>query len=529
MFRDCRRLLAGPVRSGLLALSALAAASGAGPALAEPAAGAAIAANGTPSGAPACASCHGAGGEGNIGAGIPRLAGLPAPYTTSQLTAFANGQRDNPLMTPIARTLSRDEAEAVAVYYAALPGHALPSGAPPSAGAGSALALEGRWSDGIPACVACHGPDGIGVGADFPPIAGQPASYVTAQLEAWRQGKRPPGPLGLMEAVARRLTPSDITALAEWVATLSGGVGPTAPDASAHEGASLAPSAPSPVKPGTEAVFQPPPESAIPAGPYGDMVKLGRDIFRDTRANASAFVGNALRCGNCHLDAGRLANAAPLWAAWVAFPAYRAKTREVNTFQERLQGCFRFSMNGTAPPLGDDVLVALETYSAWLARGAPVGADMPGRSYPRLGAPPSPPDYARGQVVYQQKCALCHGAGGAGQSAPAGTVVFPPLWGPTSYNWGAGMEMVDTAAAFIKANMPLGLGGTLSDQQAWDVALFLDSHERPQDPRFAGTVGETRRRFHDSPWSMYGRTVAGRVLGGAAQDERAGEGTPERH
>jgi thiosulfate dehydrogenase len=75
------------------------------------------------------------------------------------------------------------------------------------------------------------------------------------------------------------------------------------------------------------------------------------------------------------------------------------------------------------------------------------------------------------------------------------------------------MHMVNTAAGFIKANMPLGLGGTMSDQEAWDAALFVDSHERPQDPRFSGSVSETRRRFHDSPWSMYGRTVAGHVLG----------------
>jgi thiosulfate dehydrogenase len=263
------------------------------------------------------------------------------------------------------------------------------------------------------------------------------------------------------------------------------------------------------------AIFHPPPANTIPPGPYGDVVKLGRDIFRDTGNYARAFVGNELRCSNCHLDAGRLAGAAPMWAAWVAFPTYRAKNRHVNTFAERLQGCFRFSMNGKAPPLGDKVLVALETYSAWLARGAPVGANLSGRGYRRLATPASPTDYARGEVVYRQHCALCHNADGAGQSA-GGRVVFPPLWGDNSFNWGAGMHMVDAAAGFIKANMPLGLGGSLSDQQAWDVALFMDSHERPQDPRFAGSVAETRRKFHDSPWSMYGMTVAGHVLGSDA-------------
>jgi thiosulfate dehydrogenase len=274
----------------------------------------------------------------------------------------------------------------------------------------------------------------------------------------------------------------------------------------------MAPKAPDPAIPGQSAVFQPPAKEAIPPGPYGDMVKLGRDVFRETEKYARPFVGNELRCSNCHLDAGRLADSSPMWAAWVAFPAYRAKNHHVNTFQERLQGCFRFSMNGKAPPFGDKVLVALETYSAWLAQGAPVAANLPGRGYPRLKSPPIQPDYARGRIVYQQHCALCHGPDGAGQSA-GGQVVFPPLWGANSYNWGAGMEGVDAAAAFIRANMPFGLGGTLSDQDAWDVALFVDSHGRPQDPRFTGNLGETRQLFHNSRWSMYGQTVAGHVLG----------------
>ena len=499
----------------VLALLALGAASGAGPVLAAEGVGAEIAASGTPGGVPACASCHGAHGEGDAASGFPRLAGLSAAYTTSQLAEFASGRRDNPLMASVARALSANETEAVSAYYAALPGPALASAAPSPTGPGAGLALDGRWSDGIPACVACHGPGGIGVGTAFPPIAGQPGSYVKAQLEAWQRGKRPPGPLGLMEAVARRLTAADVTALAAWAATLPGGSGAAAPGTQAPAQTSVTPAAPVPTGPGSKDAFRPPPESAIPVGAYGDMVRLGRDIFRDTRTRAPSFVGNDLRCGNCHLDAGRLADASPLWAAWVAFPAYRAKNHEVNTFEERLQGCFRFSMNGAAPPLGDTVLVALETYSAWLARGAPVGADMPGRFYPRLGRPASPPDYVRGQAVYQGNCALCHGPDGAGQSA-AGRVVFPPLWGPNSYNWGAGMEMVDTAAAFVKANMPLGRRDSLGDQEAWDVALFMDSHERPQDPRFTGTVDKTRRRFHDSPWSMYGRTVAGHVLGTGA-------------
>src|SRR3546814_7456590 len=83
-----------------------------------------------------------------------------------------------------------------------------------------------------------------------------------------------------------------------------------------------------------------------------------------------------------------------------------------------------------------------------------------------------------------------------GQRDPESGVVFPPLWGPDSYNWGAGMARIDTAAGFIKANMPLGKPFSLTDQEAWDVAAFVDSHERPKDPRQTGTLEEARVEFH---------------------------------
>jgi thiosulfate dehydrogenase len=204
-----------------------------------------------------------------------------------------------------------------------------------------------------------------------------------------------------------------------------------------------------------------------------------------------------------------------MWAAYVSYPAYRSKNGHVNSFQERLQGCFRYSMNGKPPKLGDPVLVALESYSYFLAKGLPTGEDPPGRGYPSLPKPDQPADYARGEQVYSQHCVACHGAGGLGMSA-GGKVVFPALWGPHSYNWGAGMGSIKSAAEFIRANMPYGMGNTLSVQQAWDVATYVDSQVRPQDPRFLGTVEATRAKFHDTAFSMYGRTVNGAVLGDPA-------------
>ena len=258
--------------------------------------------------------------------------------------------------------------------------------------------------------------------------------------------------------------------------------------------------------------FTPPPNDKIPDNDFGKMVRFGRAVFEDTQNNAKEYVGNALRCANCHIDGGRLANSAPLWAAYVAFPTYRAKNGHVNTFQERMQGCFLYSMNGKAPPLNDKVLVGLESYAYFLATGAPTGANLSGRGYPKLPKP-AKLDFGHGQQLYAQKCAVCHGPDGHGQSASDGTMVFPPLWGPRSFNWGAGMSSITNAAGFVKANMPLSQGNILTDEEAWNVATYLDSQERPQDPRFKGSVAETRKAHHDSPMDMYGETVNGVVLG----------------
>lgn len=269
----------------------------------------------------------------------------------------------------------------------------------------------------------------------------------------------------------------------------------------------------------TGATFQPPKEDDIPNTPFGDAIRMGRDIMLDTPKHAARFVGNNLSCANCHLDAGRMAGSAPLWAAYVNFPAYRAKNDTINTYQQRLQGCFRFSMNGSAPPLGDPVLVALEAYSFWLATGLPVNKEVAGRGYPKLDKPAQAPDYVRGQTVYTARCALCHGANGAGQNA-SGHVIFPALWGDGSYNWGAGMGSIDSAAQFIHANMPYGMSYSLTAQEAWDVAYFMNAHERPQDPRWLGSVEATRAKFHDSAFSLYGQTINGKTLGNSGAPKR---------
>ncbi|MGB3819673.1 c-type cytochrome [Achromobacter pulmonis] len=178
-------------------------------------------------GGPACMLCHGAHGEGNPVANFPRLAGTGAAYLKDQLEAIANGSRQSPVMTAIAKTLDPAQREAVAQFYAALPlpldtdrlaATALQSPKPDEVGAW--LAIRGAWDKNVPACNQCHGPGGIGVGAHFPSLAGQPAAYIAEQLRLWRENRRPPGPLGLMASVATRLTDAEINAVSAYYAGL---------------------------------------------------------------------------------------------------------------------------------------------------------------------------------------------------------------------------------------------------------------------------------------------------------------------
>ncbi|MNQ14228.1 Cytochrome c4 precursor [compost metagenome] len=194
-------------------------------------------------GAPACITCHGARGEGNPAAGFPQLAGIGAKYLAEQLEAMANGSRVSPIMAATAKALSPAQQEAVARYYAALPSPlntdrlaATAMHPVKPADTGAWLATRGAWDKNVPACNQCHGPGGIGVGENFPSLAGQPAAYIAGQLRAWQQGQRPPGPLGLMPAVATRLSDAEIDAVSAYYAGLPAAADQLATQTPANQG-----------------------------------------------------------------------------------------------------------------------------------------------------------------------------------------------------------------------------------------------------------------------------------------------------
>lgn len=257
------------------------------------------------------------------------------------------------------------------------------------------------------------------------------------------------------------------------------------------------------------------------------VIRRGHDLFTNTQQLRGKNVFNDMNCSSCHLGEGRMPFSGPVWPAAVTLPNYRGKNGHVNNLEERIAGCFAYSMNGTPPEYGSDDMLALSAYHQWLAKGVPMYPDQPiyGRGFPAPQRPASL-SYANGEALYMEKCAICHGKDGSGLYQ-GGKYVFPPPWGDGSNNWGAGIVRTHTMAGFIKNNMPLGQPLSLSDQEAWDIAYYITQQERPQDPRYKGSVDEVLEKFGPTfhKFSSYGkvREVDGHRLGDHANWGEKGE------
>jgi thiosulfate dehydrogenase len=224
--------------------------------------------------------------------------------------------------------------------------------------------------------------------------------------------------------------------------------------------------------------FKVPDESTIPTGLLGDAIRRGKLLVTRTQEELPENVGNGLHCTSCHLQEGTQPNAGPWVGVIGMFPEHRARNAKVNTIDERINDCFERSMNGKALPPDGPEMTAIIAYMTWLSRDVPVGREVDGRGFKRIEPAPIP-DREHGEEVYATRCASCHGADGGGVSGPDGSYGFPALWGDRSFNIGAGMARLHTAAAFVKWKMPLGQGGTLTDQDAYDVADYFIHQPRP--------------------------------------------------
>lgn len=221
-------------------------------------------------------------------------------------------------------------------------------------------------------------------------------------------------------------------------------------------------------------------DTSWPAGPIGAAARRGHALLAHTPDSLPRYAASALRCLSCHLDDGTRKNGLMLTGAYARFPQYRARSGHVDLLADRINECFRRSLNGRPLPVDSPEMRDIITYFAWISRGVGVFDSLSGQGLPKMA--PLAGDSARGAVLFALNCARCHGANGAGLPSDAvalGIGPVPPLWGDRSFNVGAGMARLRTAAAFIRYNMPFDLPGSLTDQQAFDIAAYVVSRPRP--------------------------------------------------
>jgi thiosulfate dehydrogenase len=255
--------------------------------------------------------------------------------------------------------------------------------------------------------------------------------------------------------------------------------------------------------------------AAVGDDPFGRLVKYGHALVTNTANEIGPtvadpnkrFSGNNLACQNCHLQAGTQPYAMPLTGIWGQFPQYRGREGAVATLEDRINGCMQRSMNGRPLPLDSNEMKAFTAYMRWLSTGIPTGASLIGAGTLRIKEPARAADPSRGASVYADVCSVCHGADGIGQRAPYGAgYQIPPLWGPDSYNNGAGMSRILTVAAYAMHNMPIGTAfnaPVLTDEQAYDVAAYIISQRRPEKANLEKDFPIRLQKPIDTPYGPY--------------------------
>lgn len=222
------------------------------------------------------------------------------------------------------------------------------------------------------------------------------------------------------------------------------------------------------------ATYRPPVVDSTPDDAFETAVYRGLGILTRTGDSLPRYVGANLNCTSCHLDEGRRPEAIPLVGVFARYPKYMDRTGAVVPLEDRINYCFTRSLAGSRLPPDSREMQDIVAYLAFISRGVPNGSHVRGEGLARIRVLDG--DSARGQRIFADNCARCHGSSGAGMG------LIPALWGPRSYSIGASMARQERAAAFIRRNMPFDRPGTLTDQQAFDVARYITSMPRPDSP-----------------------------------------------
>lgn len=219
-----------------------------------------------------------------------------------------------------------------------------------------------------------------------------------------------------------------------------------------------------------------------------EQVAYGKELIIHTSKylgpNGSVLkMSNGLNCQNCHLQAGTAVFGNNYGSVASMYPKLRARSGSVENVYKRVNDCFERSLNGKALDTASKEMQAIVSYISFVGSNVAKGKKAEGSGFKDLAFLDRAADPKSGQAIYTAKCQSCHQQNGEGVfNADKTEYTFPALWGKSSFNDGAGLYRISNFAKYIKYNMPQGVtheNPQLSDEEAWDVAAFVLTQNRP--------------------------------------------------
>jgi thiosulfate dehydrogenase len=261
----------------------------------------------------------------------------------------------------------------------------------------------------------------------------------------------------------------------------------------------------------TESVWYAPDLNSIPVDEEGNLIRYGRDLIANTAKYLGpkgivASVSNGMNCQNCHIDAGAKSYANALSAVASIYPVFRPRSGIIESIEFRVNDCMLRSLNGKTIDSQGREMKAMVAYMKWIGKDVPKGIKPPGAGTVELPYLNRAADIEKGRIVYNSRCQICHGKQGEGQfTADSSGFIYPPLWGLRSYNTGAGLFRLTRFAGYVKYSMPFGASHEnpqLTDEEAWDVAAFVNSQPRPHT-LFKNDWPDISKKAIDYPFGPY--------------------------
>jgi thiosulfate dehydrogenase len=247
-------------------------------------------------------------------------------------------------------------------------------------------------------------------------------------------------------------------------------------------------------------------------GEERDRVIYGEDIIANTSRyfgphGSLAQITNGMNCQNCHLNAGKKNWGNNYSAVFSTYPKFRERSGAIESIYKRVSDCFERSLNGTTIDSTSKEYQAIYAYIKWLGQGVKKNQKPVGIGIEKLSFMDKAADPANGKEVYTAQCQSCHGTNGEGQFNLNGiSYIYPPLWGEHSYNDGAGLFRLSSFAGYVKNNMPFNLAShsnpKLTNEEAWDVAAFVNSQPRPGKDKSKDWPDISKKPF-DHPFGPY--------------------------